>query len=71
MKDSNVFFLGTQTGVKVYTGRDDQWKDVGRHISGVWVGAPWAGWKPKSNSDYSEALNPDSAVEVSRRRIGG
>jgi hypothetical protein len=35
MKDSNVFFLGTQTGVRVYTGHDDQWKDAGRHISGV------------------------------------
>jgi len=40
MKDSNVFFLGTQTGVRVYTGRDDQWKDAGRHISGD-VGSSW------------------------------
>jgi hypothetical protein len=56
MKDSNVFFLGTQTGVRVYTGHDDQWKDAGRHISGAWVGAPWAGWKPKSNSGYSDEL---------------
>jgi hypothetical protein len=35
MKESNVFFLGTQTGVRVYKGRDDQWQEVGRHISGV------------------------------------
>jgi hypothetical protein len=35
MKDSNVLFLGTQTGVRVYKGHDDKWQEVGRHISGV------------------------------------
>jgi hypothetical protein len=27
MKDSNVFFLGTQAGVRVYNGHDDQWHE--------------------------------------------
>jgi len=55
MKDSNVFPRHPDRGKGLH-GHDDQWKDAGRHISGVWVGAPWAGWKPKSNSAYSDEL---------------
>jgi photosystem II stability/assembly factor-like uncharacterized protein len=35
MKNSNVLFLGTQKGVRVYKGHDDQWQEMGRHTSGV------------------------------------
>jgi hypothetical protein len=35
MSNANVFFLGTQTGVRVYRGKDDKWQEVGRHLSGV------------------------------------
>ena len=35
MGNANVFFLGTQAGVRVYRGKDDQWQEAGRHLSGV------------------------------------
>jgi len=35
MSDANVFFLATQTGVRVYRGKDEQWQEVGQHLSGV------------------------------------
>ena len=35
MKDASRFFLGTQKGVRVYRGKDDQWDEVGLHLSGV------------------------------------
>lgn len=35
MNESNVLFLGTQTGIRVYKGRDDKWQELGRQISGV------------------------------------
>jgi hypothetical protein len=35
MNDANVFFLGTQRGVRVYRGKDDRWEEQGRHLSGV------------------------------------
>ena len=34
MSNANVFFW-TQTGVRLYRGKDDQWQEVGRHLSGV------------------------------------
>lgn len=40
MKDLMCFSSAPRTGVRVYTGRDDQWKDAGRHISGD-VGSSW------------------------------
>jgi hypothetical protein len=44
MKDSNVFFLGTQTGVRVYTGHDDEWKDAGRHFPASLTVLSEPGW---------------------------
>jgi hypothetical protein len=35
MSDKNVLFLGTQKGLRVYHGRDDQWGEAGRFFSGV------------------------------------
>jgi len=35
MSDTNLFFLGTQKGLRLYRGRDDRWGEVGRHFSGV------------------------------------
>jgi photosystem II stability/assembly factor-like uncharacterized protein len=35
MTDTNVYFLGTQNGIKVYHGKDDRWEHVGSHLSGV------------------------------------
>lgn len=35
MNSTNIFVLGTQKGVRVYRGRDDQWEEDGRHLSGV------------------------------------
>src|SRR5262245_22511313 len=35
MNTANLFFLGTQKGVRIYRGKDDQWEEAGRHLSGV------------------------------------
>jgi photosystem II stability/assembly factor-like uncharacterized protein len=35
MNNTNLFFLGTQKGVRIYRGKDDQWEEVGRYLSGV------------------------------------
>lgn len=35
MNNENVFFLGTQKGVRIFRGQDDQWEEVGRYLSGV------------------------------------
>ena len=35
MSDKNVLFLVTQQGLRLYHGRDDQWGEAGRFLSGV------------------------------------
>jgi hypothetical protein len=35
MNETNLFFLGTQKGVRIYRGNDNRWEETGRHLSGV------------------------------------
>jgi hypothetical protein len=35
LNNEHVFFLGTQKGVRIFRGKDDQWQEVGCHLFGV------------------------------------
>lgn len=47
MNDTNLFFLGTQKGVKIYRGKDDRWEEAGRHLSGVADCLAWSKRHPE------------------------